>query len=111
MTVLSFLKKLVKSSFLDGLEHAVKGTLEDAEHRAEEVIDHAEKRATIFMHNMLKGTILLFLGTIGFVFTLVGLATYLTQSIPSMSRGVGFIVIGGILFLMVVFAKFIQREK
>ena len=109
-TLFSFMKKLVSSSLLSGLEHAVKETMNDAETRAEEIIDHAEERATKVMHKLVKGTIIFFLGLTGLVFALVGLGTYMTETMEGLGNGLGFVFLGAIMILLVGFAKFIEKD-
>jgi hypothetical protein len=110
MAGFKFLKKLLSNSFLSGLEHAVKDTMNEAETRAEEIIDHAEERANIFVHNLVKGSLLFFLALIGFIFALVGLGTYLANTVPGLDNGMGYILLGMILLALAGFAKFVQRE-
>lgn len=109
MAVFSFIKKLFSNSFLSGLEHAVKETMHEAETRAEEIIDHAEQRAGIFVHNLIKGSILFFLALIGFIFAMVGLGSYLS-TLNGLGEGISFMLIGVIMIILAGFAKFMQKE-
>lgn len=110
MAVFSFIKKILTKSFLSGLESAVETTMNRAEIKAEEIIEIAEEKATVFLNNLVKGAILFTLALIGFIFALVGLGTYLSQTIDQLNNGVGFIVIGVIVLIVVIFAKVIQKE-
>lgn len=110
MSTFSFLKKLISSTFLSGLEHAVKDTMNEAETRAEEIIDHAEERATKVLKNMTRGAILFFLGLTGFIFALAGLGTYLSETVTNLGNGLGFVLLGAILLLLVGFVRLVQKE-
>ncbi|MCA9478666.1 MAG: hypothetical protein KC535_05960 [Nanoarchaeota archaeon] len=110
MAVFSFFKKLLSNTFLSGLEHAVKDTMHEAGTRAEEIIDHAEERATRFMHNLIKGTILFFLGLVGFIFAMVGFGSYLSQTVDGLDKGLGFILLGAVMLILAGFAHFMQKE-
>ncbi len=111
MAVFSFLKKLLTNSFLSGLEHAVKDTMNEAETRAEEIIDHAEERANKFVHNLIKGSLLFFLAMIGFIFALVGLGTYLANTVPGLDNGMGYILLGIVILILAGFARLVQKEE
>ena len=110
MAFFSTIKKLLTKSFLSGLESAVETTMHKAETRAEEIIEAAEEKATKFLHNLVKGAILFFLALTGFIFALAGLGNYLSETVNGLSNGVGYIVIGIIMLVLVIFAKVLQKE-
>jgi len=103
MSVKDFMKGFIGSIF----NHAIVDTVKEG---FKETFDEVEKRATHIVHNIIKATILMMLMIVGSIFILVGLAKYMTETMPSMNHGLGFVVVGGVVILLVIFAKFMQKE-
>lgn len=89
----------LKGAFVDNVKESVKETMEDLEKRTQRIV-----------HNVVRSLIVLIMIVIGGIYALTGLATYLTQTVPSMANGVGYITVGAGLIVLAIFAKLMQRE-
>ena len=74
-----------------------------------DTMDEAEARIGKVMRNFVRVIVVLFMVFIGGIFALVGLSRYL-ETLPSINSGVGYIIVGGALFLLAIFAFIMQKE-
>jgi len=83
-----------KLGLFSDLKSKFEGMLEDFQERIRKAIERAIKRAIIFL-----------LIIIGFIFALVGFARYLTETVPSLDHGMGFVVVGLVLIFLAIIAR------
>ncbi len=101
MALKDFLKGLgsmVGESLLTDIKDKVDDTLEDAKLKVEETTEQVLKKLISF-----------FIVLLGIVFGLVGLSKYLTEAVPALADGIGYVVVGLALLLLGWFARYLSK--
>ena len=81
-----------------------KGLLDSVKEKVSETMEEAEERLERAIKKVLSITAVFLIVFIGFIFVLVGLAKFLTESVTSFNFGVGYIIVGaGIIILALLF--------
>ena len=74
------------------------------------VIGEAQDRAQVVIHDAVRSLLFMVLTITALIFILVGLGTYLSETVPGLTHGVGFAVVGGGILVLVLFAYLLQKE-
>ena len=89
--------KFLVGEGLSNLKKTVDKTVKDIEVKVE--------RATI---KVIKTSILFLMMAVGALFILVGLATYLNETVRAMDHGLGTIIVGAVLIVLALFARIMK---
>jgi len=91
----------------EGLSH---GFLSGIKERFEEVIKDTKEQIREAVERAVKKTIMAMLMLIGVLFALVGIAKYLSETVPSLSNGLGFVVVGLILLFLGIMVRVLSTN-
>jgi len=74
-----------------------------------ETLESVEKKVNQIVHNALKRLVLFFLIITGFIFVLVGFSKYLSETVPALGNGLGYLLVGVVLVLLAMFANWMMK--
>jgi hypothetical protein len=97
-SIFSFIAGIGGETIMTTLQEKVSETMDEAEARIERAVKRILTALTLF--------IILFTG---FIFVLVGLAKYLTESVTSLNFGLGFVLVGACLIILALLIKVIAK--
>lgn len=97
--ILDFIVGSGKGSILDAVQEKVTETIDEAEIRLE--------RAIKKVLSMVGAFLLIF---IGLIFALVGISKYLSESVDSLSNGLGFIVVGAAIIIIALILRIFSNN-
>jgi len=89
-----FVSKEVTSDLLGGIRNKISETIEETQEKVEKVTKY-----------VIKSLALLMIFFTGLIFLLVGLGQTLEDKVSSLTQGMGFIVIGGVMVLIAIIVK------
>lgn len=91
------------------LGEGVRAVADEIQEKVQQTMDDLHRRIEHTVHHTLKILTLYVIIFIGFIFVLVGFARYLTEIIPALDHGLGFIIVGMVLVLMGLFASWTSK--
>ena len=103
MTIADAIKevgKILIGSGADSIKKKVSVTIEDTKKKIQQTVEYVIKTTVVFLIIVL-----------GFIFALVGLSRYLTETVPSLDHGLGFLVIGGGLVVLGLIVKALTPKR
>lgn len=96
MAKAGFFKKLFGELSILGFKTVV----ENVKEAVSDTIEQTEKKIEIVVKKVVKTTLIFLIMIIGFIFVLVGLGKYLSETFPQFSHGLGFAVVGLVLIII-----------
>ncbi|MAE13646.1 hypothetical protein CMO92_03700 [Candidatus Woesearchaeota archaeon] len=104
MSFRGFFKDVSKVFLGDSMKSVLAGVKE----KVEETIEETQKKIEIVTARVIKTLVVFLICALGFIFALVGLATYLTETVPRFDHGLGYLVVGGVLVLLGLVVKVLR---
>ena len=96
--ILSGIAEVGTNAIIGNLRPAATETMEEAQRRIQEATVKALKAATIFI-------IMIF----GLILVIVGIGTYLSNTVPALNYGLGYVLIGGVLMGLGLLIQFFKN--
>ena len=76
----------------------------------DDLMDDMQQRMELAIEKAIKRFIMLVLMFMGIIFSLVGLSKYLSETIPNLSNGLGFVVVGLALLFLGILTKLLSTN-
>lgn len=81
----------------------------DIKEKVDEGLEGAKLKVEEIVEKVLKKLISFFILLLGFIFALVGLGKYLTETVAALHSGLGFVALGVALLLLGFFARYLSK--
>jgi hypothetical protein len=100
----------LKKIFRGFLKTFLGGVFDDIKKEVDKTLEITEKRVEHITERVIKRTITFFIIITGLIFGLIGLSKYLTETVPSLKNGFGYIIVGIALLLLGWFANYLSKK-
>ena len=102
-------RKEVKTMF-EFFESLRQGVLGGMKSKLEDFLEDTREQIRVAVERAVKKAILGLIMMVGVIFALVGLAKYLSETVPSFANGIGYIVLGLALLFIAIIAKVLSTN-
>jgi len=102
-------RKIISEIGSNLLGDGLRSVAEEIKQKVHETIMMAQQRMEEALKKALKMLTLYIIIFIGFIFVLVGFGKYLSETVPALDHGLGYILVGIVLVIMGLFASWTSK--
>ncbi|MBN1645883.1 hypothetical protein JW868_02470 [Candidatus Woesearchaeota archaeon] len=81
------------------------GGVDSIKKKVDTTVEQTKKKVELIVTNALKISAVFVIVVVGFIFALVGVSKYLSETVNALNHGLGFLVVGAVLIILALIVK------